>query len=418
MGLKRMTRQRTPASAPCPHCGRAFARNDSLIRHLKTHTSHVEERPFHRIINEKFRACDHCRRSKIRCTGDIPCARCDALHKTCSYQHKNTTGQTSSPPPSASTQEPSTLKSTASPASSTRDEVLDLDASDQLLLDVSAVTDDEPAPKTTSTVVVSSPESTRSLLPLLSVGGEDAHTSFFAFDKDFTLTKSTCVSPTFHILDPYSYKLPSIADSRELSTPRAQPLGNCNYPVLQYLDPFIDVDFGSKLACDLLDTYFSTAFSSRMHPTCHHVHNFILRKSDVLDPLQPRKTHPALLASMLFVAALSDKALGLFNGPEERDRVCKYLSLVTYRLLNPSRYEPLLSQEDLGLLPAVDSAQGWTNEDLRRALLSQHHSDSFPISWPTDYIIALVGHSVGEDSCIQDCYCIDHSSLYLVEHQS
>lgn len=218
MGLKRMTRQRTPASAPCPHCGRAFARNDSLIRHLKTHTSHVEERPFHRIINEKFRACDHCRRSKIRCTGDIPCARCDALHKTCSYQHKNTTGQTSSPPPSASTQEPSTLKSTASPASSTRDEVLDLDASDQLLLDVSAVTDDEPAPKTTSTVVVSSPESTRSLLPLLSVGGEDAHTSFFAFDKDFTLTKSTCVSPTFHILDPYSYKLPSIADSRELST--------------------------------------------------------------------------------------------------------------------------------------------------------------------------------------------------------
>jgi len=94
---------------------------------------------------------------------------------------------------------------------------------------------------------------------------------------------------------------------------------------------------------------------------------------------------------MLFVAALSDKALGLFNGPEERDRVCKYLSLVTYRLLNPSRYEPLLSQEDLGLPPAVKSASGWTNEDLRRALLSQNHSDSFPVSWPTDYIISLVG---------------------------
>lgn len=426
MGIKRMTRQRTPASAPCPHCGRAFARNDSLIRHLKTHTSHVEERPFHRIINEKFRACDHCRRSKIRCTGDIPCARCEVLHKNCSYEHKNTTGQASSPPPAASNQEQSTLLSTASPASSPRDEAPDLDASTQLLLDASAVIEEDQAPKSTSTVVVSSPESTRSVLPLLNIGGEDAQASFFAFNKDFALTKSTCVSPTFHILDPYSYKLPSIADSRERSTPRAQPLGNCNYPVLQYLDPFIDVDFGSKLACDLLDTYFSTAFSSRMHPTCHHVHNFILRKSDVLDPLQPRKTHPALLASMLFVAALSDKALGLFNGPEERDRVCKYLSLVTYRLLNPSRYEPLLSQEDLGLLPAVESAQGWTNEDLRRALLAQNHSDSFPISWPTDYIIALVGHSIA-DFAVQDLArnvwsrdgpCGVNSSLHLVDHEN
>jgi arabinolytic transcriptional activator AraR len=201
---------------------------------------------------------------------------------------------------------------------------------------------------------------------------------------------STFVSPTLHILDPYSYKLPSLADS--VGTPPTQPLSSCKYPVLQYLSPFLEVTFSSSLACDLLDTYFSSAFYTRMHPTCHHLHNFILRKCDVLDPIHPSRMHPALLASMLFVAALSDKALRLFSGPEERDRICKYLSLLTYRLLDPSRHEPLLSQEDLGLSPAYGAApHGWTNHDSQRALdPHQQHSDSLPITWGTDYIITFI----------------------------
>jgi hypothetical protein len=120
--------------------------------------------------------------------------------------------------------------------------------------------------------------------------------------KDISAIPSTYVSPTFHILDPYSYRLPSIAESREALTPASQAYAQCKYPVLQYLSPFLDKEFGSGLACDLLDTYFSSAYLSRMHPTCHHIHNFILRKADVLHPHQPRQTHPALLGSMLFVA--------------------------------------------------------------------------------------------------------------------
>ena len=69
--------------------------------------------------------------------------------------------------------------------------------------------------------------------------------------------------------------------------------------------------------------------------TVHHIHNFIVRRCDILDPNEPRRSHPGLLASMLFVAALSDEALGLFNGPEERDSVCKYLSLLSYRTSQP-----------------------------------------------------------------------------------
>lgn len=143
-------------------------------------------------------------------------------------------------------------------------------------------------------------------------------------------------------------------------------------------------------ACDLLDTYFSSAFSSRAHPTCHHIHDFILRRSHVLDPISPRRTHPALLASMLFVAALSDKAQRLFSGPEEKDRMCKYLSLLTYRLLNPSRHEPMLSHEDLGLPRHCNATPGWTNQDLQQALQPQQHADSLPITWGTDYIITFI----------------------------
>src|ERR1700761_8245050 len=86
MGSKKGTRRRTPASAPCPECGRAFSRNDSLSRHLKTHLNHADQRPFHRIINEKFRACNRCRSSKIRCTGSTPCSRCVQLNEECSYE--------------------------------------------------------------------------------------------------------------------------------------------------------------------------------------------------------------------------------------------------------------------------------------------------------------------------------------------
>ncbi|KAL2422062.1 Arabinanolytic transcriptional activator araR [Exophiala dermatitidis] len=405
MGIKKTGRRRTPASAPCPKCGRSFARNDSLNRHLKTHSDHVEHRPFHRIIHDKFRACNRCRRAKIRCTGSLPCARCAHLKQDCDYGQK-------SPDPSAvpttSSDEagPGTAPRAAAASGSPTSPSPDNEPADTTLSSADGGLLENFKPPTKATleatdarldVGVSSPDGAAALLQL-SLGSDlDSRTVLFDEGKDFSVSNlnSTYVSPTLHVLDPYSYKLPSIADSREAPTPTSQPLAHCRYGILRYLSPFMmdtDTNLGSNLACDLLDTYFSSAFSSRMHPTCHHIHNFILRRCDILDPAQPRKTHPGLLASMLFVAALSDKALGLFSGPEERDRVCKYLSLLTYRLLNPARYEPLLSREDLGLPPdTIGSDPGWTNENLRQALNPQQQDlNTFPITWGTDYIIALI----------------------------
>jgi arabinolytic transcriptional activator AraR len=225
----------------------------------------------------------------------------------------------------------------------------------------------------------------------LSLPDHDIRSTLLNDRAQISLIQSPYVSPTLHVLDPYSYKLPSIADSRSPNTPSSTSaaLATCRYPVMQYLAPFLDRDFGFNLACDLLDTYFSSAFSFRMHPTCHHLHNFIVRRCDVLDPLHPRKMHPALLASMLFVASLSDKALGLFSGPEERDRIYKYLSLLTWRLLYPSRLESLLSQEDLGLPASCASMPCYTDEDIHSALDPQG-AEPLPVTWGTDYIITFI----------------------------
>lgn len=309
MGLKKVARRRTPASAPCPECGRAFSRNDSLSRHLKTHLNSAEQRPFHRIINEKFRACNRCRQSKIRCTGSLPCSRCEQLNEECSYKPKFDDSSlsrinTSSTVSMSVSERPQTATSTpSSPSQLSQNERQSTEhiTRDEAECIPSETKDGLPV------AVSSTPKSTAAMLRLALSSSPEAQAVLFNEGKDFSVIPSTYVSPTFHILDPYSYRLPSIADSREAPTPNSQAFALCKYPVLQFLSPFLDKEFGTGLACDLLDTYFSSAFLSRMHPTCHHIHNFILRKMDVLDPIQPRQTHPALLGSMLFVAAFSGK---------------------------------------------------------------------------------------------------------------
>jgi arabinolytic transcriptional activator AraR len=389
---------RMTVSAPCKYCGRKFSRNDSLTRHLKVHGSHVERGPVHRIINEKFRACSNCRRAKVRCPGSTAggaCARCSQNRQQCTYD-KSKTAQSS--PKSATSPPAETVDgllaskpSMPSPQNSSSEERAvqspgpgtaprgSVDMARQRSQDING---HAPSP----------PGSPPHPVQLETSSEADIRTTFLGGIKDLSASaiSSTYVSPTLHILDPYSYKLPSIADSLDSPARSAPALGNYRYPVLQYLVPFLDLEFSSVLACDLLDTYFSTAFCSRMHPTCHHIHNFILRRCDVLDSANPRRMHPALLASMLFVAALSDKALSLFSGPEEKDRICKYLALLTYRLLNPSRHEPLLSHEDLGLPLHCDATLGWTNQELQQALQPQQHADSLPITWGTDYIITFI----------------------------
>lgn len=116
------------------------------------------------------------------------------------------------------------------------------------------------------------------------------------------------------------------------------------YPVLQPLMPFLDANLPRRLVFDLLELYFTSAFSTYMHPVCHHIHSYILRKASFLSRDAPRPSSPALLASMLWVAALDDRAFALSISPQQRKNICQFLCALTIRLLRPLIHVPFKDQ--------------------------------------------------------------------------
>ncbi|GAM34853.1 transcription factor XlnR [Talaromyces pinophilus] len=90
------------------------------------------------------------------------------------------------------------------------------------------------------------------------------------------------------------------------------------YPVLEPLLPHIVSIIPQSLACDLLDLYFASTSSSHIFP----------------------QSPPALLASMLWVAAQTSDAPFLTSPPSARGRVCQKLLELTVNLLRPLIHGP------------------------------------------------------------------------------
>ncbi|PKY04677.1 putative C6 transcription factor [Aspergillus campestris IBT 28561] len=107
------------------------------------------------------------------------------------------------------------------------------------------------------------------------------------------------------------------------------------YPVLQPLMPYVEANLPRRLVFDLLELYFTSAFSTYMHPVCHHIHCYVLRKASFLTRDNYRASSPALLASMLWVAALDDRAFALPISPPQRKKICQFLCALTIHLLRP-----------------------------------------------------------------------------------
>ncbi|KAJ5473796.1 hypothetical protein N7475_003362 [Penicillium sp. IBT 31633x] len=107
------------------------------------------------------------------------------------------------------------------------------------------------------------------------------------------------------------------------------------YPILEPVMPFLESNLPRRLVCELLELYFTSSFSTHMHPVCHHIHCYVLRKSSFLSADNPRPTSPALLASMLWVAAVDDRAFSLSISPLQRRKICQFLCALIIRLLRP-----------------------------------------------------------------------------------
>ncbi|KAJ5648755.1 hypothetical protein N7490_005127 [Penicillium lividum] len=117
------------------------------------------------------------------------------------------------------------------------------------------------------------------------------------------------------------------------------------YPVLEPVMPFLGSNLPRRLVGDLLELYFMSAFSTHMHPVCHHIHCYVLRKASFLSTDHPRPSSPALLASMLWVAAVDDRAFSLSISPLQRRKICQFLCALTIRLLRPLIHVSFKDQE-------------------------------------------------------------------------
>ncbi|KAM0484519.1 hypothetical protein ACHAPX_001945 [Trichoderma viride] len=118
----------------------------------------------------------------------------------------------------------------------------------------------------------------------------------------------------------------------------SQPMfkqSDLRYPVLEPLLPHLGNILPLSLACDLIDMYFSSSSSAQMHPMSPYVLGFVFRKRSFLHPTNPRRCQPALLASMLWVAAQTSEASFLTSLPSARSKVCKKLLELTVGLLQP-----------------------------------------------------------------------------------
>ena len=114
----------------------------------------------------------------------------------------------------------------------------------------------------------------------------------------------------------------------------------CRYPVLKPLLPHLGSIMNVSTACDLLEFYFQSSSSVFMEPVSPYILGSVFRKRSFLRQHKPRKCSPALLASMLWVAAQTSEASYLTSSPSARAVFSQKLWRLTVDLLKPLVHSP------------------------------------------------------------------------------
>ncbi|KAF2020592.1 hypothetical protein BU24DRAFT_416260 [Aaosphaeria arxii CBS 175.79] len=114
----------------------------------------------------------------------------------------------------------------------------------------------------------------------------------------------------------------------------------CRYPVLKPLLPHLGNVLSVPMACELLEYYFQSSSSVFMEPVSPYILASVFRKRSFLRQHKPRKCSPALLASMLWIAAQTAEASYLTASPSARGIICQKLWKLTVELLKPLVHTP------------------------------------------------------------------------------
>lgn len=135
--------------------------------------------------------------------------------------------------------------------------------------------------------------------------------------------------------------LPSPPSMDQGTVPSSRSADFLRYPVLRPLVPLIESIVPRSLACDLLDVYFTSSSLAQLRPSSPHILGYVFRKKSFLHPTNPRRSSPALLASMLWIAAQTSNSSFLSSHPAARGRVCRRLLELTVDLLKPLIHSPV-----------------------------------------------------------------------------
>ncbi len=121
---------------------------------------------------------------------------------------------------------------------------------------------------------------------------------------------------------------------------RLNSINTLRFPVLKPLLPYIESIIPVSLACDLLELYFTSSSTTHTHPVSPYILGYVFRKQSFLDRSRPRECSPALLSSMLWLAAQTSDSPFLTSPPSARGRVCQKLLDITIALLKPLIHGP------------------------------------------------------------------------------
>lgn len=102
------------------------------------------------------------------------------------------------------------------------------------------------------------------------------------------------------------------------------PSADCRYRCLEPVLPYLRDIIPASVACDLLDVYLTEPGSSLFRCASPYIITRIFRKKSLLHPINPRRTTPALLATMLWCSAQTADIV-LLHVPGSRAKICNAL---------------------------------------------------------------------------------------------
>jgi xylanolytic transcriptional activator XlnR len=114
-----------------------------------------------------------------------------------------------------------------------------------------------------------------------------------------------------------------------------RPPDQLRYPVLRPLLPHIESIMPQAIACELLEQYFTSSTSAYLRPSNPYILGYVFRKKSILSQTEPRPCTPALLSSMLWIAAQTSDSGFLTSQLDARGRICQKLLELTISMLKP-----------------------------------------------------------------------------------